>query len=205
MANAVPYEVIAGPGTIYLAPTGTAFPTSVAAPAVAWVKLGSNGDLNYDGAAGISVEMPQEVTSWKPLGSTAPRKFFRTDSGLMVKVKVVDMTLEQIKVALNGNTVTDTAAGAGTVGHRKIGLSRGVDIVNYAMLLRINLSPYGSDATWTHQYEIPIVFQTGSPTVVYKQGEPAGYELEFQAVEDAGAASADERFGVLRAVDAAAV
>lgn len=201
MPNTVPYEVIAAPGTAYLAATGTAFPLIDAAPAGAWIKIGSNGDLNYDAQTGIEVSHPQSMNKWRALGDTGSRKVFRTEEDLMIKLKVVDLTLENYKLALNANTVTDTAAGSGTAGHRKVGLSRGFTVATYAMLVRFNTSPYGSTATWNMQYEVPIVAMFGSPVLTYKNGEPVGYELEFHALVDATAAAA-ERFGVIRAMDA---
>ena len=201
MPNTVPYEVIAAPGTAYLAPVATAFPLIDAAPAGTWIKIGTNGDLNYDGQTGIEVSHPQSINKWRSLGDTGSRKVFRTEEDLMIKLKVVDVSLEQYKLAVNGNTVTDTAAGSGLAGHRKVGLSRGFTVATYAMLLRFNTSPYGATATWNMQYEIPIVAMAGSPVVLYKNGDPAGYELEFHALVDAAAAAA-ERFGVLRAMDA---
>lgn len=202
MPNTVPYEVISAPGTAYLAATGTAFPAINAAPSGSFTKLGTNGDLNYDGATGIVVSHPQSINKWRSLGDLGSRKIFPTEEDLMIKLKVVDLTLEQLKYALNNNTVTDTAAGSGTAGHRKVGLSRSFTVSTFALLLRFNTSAYGATATWNTQYEIPIVAMMGSPELMYKQGEPVGYELEFHALVDSAAASAAERFGVLRMMDA---
>jgi hypothetical protein len=45
------------------------------------------------------------------------------------------------------------------------------------------------------QYEIPVAVQIGEPEVVFVKGEPAALNLEFMALEDPDASSADERFG----------
>lgn len=202
MPNTVPYEVISAPGTAYLAATATAFPAINAAPSGSWTKLGTNGDLNYDGQTGIVVAHPQSVNKWRALGDLGTRKIFPTEEDLMVKLKVVDLTLEMLKYALNNNAVTDTAAGSGTAGHRKLGLSRSFTPATFALLLRFNTSPYGGTATWNTQYEIPIVAMISSTELGWKKGEPVGYDLEFHALVDPTAASADERFGVIRAMDA---
>lgn len=199
MSNTVPYEVIAAaPIAIYVAPVGTAFPDLDDDEGdfnVAWVKLGSNGDLNYDDGGGVAIDFPQSTTKWRALGESGSRKIFRTEEDCMVKVKVVDLTLEQLKYALNGNSVTTVAAGSGTKGYKKIGLSRGLEVATYAVLIRLLVSPYGAD--WIGQYEFPRAAQTGSPSTVYKKSEPAGLELQWDALVDPTASSEDERFGRL--------
>ncbi len=201
MPNTVPYEVIAAPFTLWIAPVGTVFPLIDVAPAVAWIKVGSSGDLNYDDATGVIVEHSQSITPWRSSGDSGSRKVFRTEEDLKVRLKLMDITLEQYALALNHNAVTDVAAGAGTAGYRKLGLSRGFTVATRALLIRGAVSPYGED-DWNSQYEIPIAAQTGNPSVVYKKGDPAGLDLEWTALVDSTAASEFERFGRLIAQDA---
>lgn len=191
--NSVPYEVIAAPYSVYVAPVATAFPAIDAAPAGPWALVGTSGNLNYDDGVGVTVEHSQEVVEWMALGDGGTRKVFRTKEGQKVKLKLVDITLEQYAHALNGNTVTENP------GERVIGLSRGFDVATYALLVRAEVSPYQADGN--SQYEIPIAAQTGSPTVLYKKGEPAGLDLEWITLVDPSAATTDERFGRLRVAD----
>jgi hypothetical protein len=201
MLNSVPYEVIAAPYTLYVAPVGTAFPEVDTDPGAAWIKVGTSGPLNYDDAAGVTIEHRQTVVSWRSAGDTGTRKRFRTEEDLAVRMKLVDVTLEQYAHALNYNAVTDVPAGVGTPGYRKIGLSRGTQIVTKALLVRADISPYGEDLK--SQYEIPLAQQSGSPTVsLSKKGEPEGLDLEWMALVDTTAASDAERFGRLVAQDA---
>lgn len=194
--NTQPYEVIAAPYTVWRAPVGTAFPDVADAPTGAWVKVGTSGDLNYDDGAGVTVQHEQNITPWRALGDAGSRKVFRTTEDLKVRLKLVDLTLEQYKNALNDNSVTDTTGSPGvTAPRRKVGLSRGFTVATMALLIRGAVSPYGED--WNSQYEIPIAAQTGNPSVVFKKGEPAGLDLEWMALVDSGAASEDERFGRL--------
>lgn len=198
--NSVPYEVIAAPFTLYVAPTGTAFPDVDETPVGDWVKVGTSGALNYDRGEGVTIEHRQSTSPWRSSGDTGVRKNFRTEEDLIVRLKLVDITLEQYALALNHNSVTDTAAGAGTPGSRKIGLSRGSDIVTKALLIRGEVSPYGE--SFNCQYEIPLAQQIGSPTVsLSRPGEPAGLNLEFMALVDTTAANEEERFGRLVAQD----
>lgn len=195
MANTVPYEVIAAPYTVWIAPVGTPFPPVDAEPSGPWTKIGSNGDLNYDDGAGVTVEHSQTIVPWRALGDAGSRKVFRTEEDMKVRLKLVDVTLEQYKYALNSNSVSTVAAGAGSPGYKKLGMSRGFDVATMAVLIRGSISPYG--ANWASQYEIPVAAQTGNPTVVYKKGEPAGLDLEWMALVDPNASSSDERFGRL--------
>lgn len=206
MANTTPYQVLAGsPIAIYRAVVGTAFPTLdvlAAAFNVAWVLLGTSGDLSYDEGGGIKVEHPHSVNVFRPLGALGPIKIFRQQEDCLVKVKVIDLTLEAYANALNSNTVTTVAAGAGTAGYRWIGLSRGPVVAQSALLIRLLASPYG--ASYIGQYEIPKASEIGSPTVEYMKATPAGLELTFQALVDPSAATADRYFGRLLFQHAAA-
>lgn len=195
--NSVPYEIVAAPFTVYVGAVGATFPLIDAAPGVAWTKLGTSGDKNYF-QEGVTVEHPQAITVFRALGHPGPRKTFRNEEDCKIRLTVADMTLEQLANALNGNTVTTVAAGVGTAGYKKIGLSRGLNIATLALLVRgPGASPYGSD--WNVQYEVPLVQVTSSPKIAYRRNEPAGYELEFTALVDPDAASDDEAFGRLLA------
>jgi hypothetical protein len=189
-----PFEIVAAPLTLWAAPVGTAFPLIGAAPAVAWVKIGTNGDRNYDDS-GIEVTHTQKTEDARPAGATGPIKAWRTEEDMMLSLTLWDMTVEQYRFAMNAVTITTVAAGVGTAGTKKIGLSRGVDVVTYALLARGLASGYGD--TFNAQYELPIVYQSGNAKPVFKKGKPAGLALEFTALEDVSAASAAERFGRL--------
>ena len=196
-----PYEIIAGPLTLWLAPVGTAFPTVTAAPAGGWTKVGTDGDRNYSDD-GVTVQHSQKTETATPAGATGPVKAWRTEEGLIITVTLWDMSLEQYALALSGAAPTTTAAGVGTPGVKKIGLSRGQTVANYALLAR-GASAYGDN--YAAQYEVPVCFQSGSPKVVRKKGTPAGIELEFTALEHGAAASEAERFGRLLMQHAAAL
>lgn len=191
--NTIPYEVLVGSGTAYIAPVGTALPAPGEALTSPWVKIGASGDLNYDESTGIEFTVTEEIKDWIPLGSNAPRKQFRTKESVSVKLSVADMTLEQITYALNGNSVSTVAAGAGTIGYKKIGLSKGQNITTYALIIRYNVSPYM--AVGVMEYRHTLVQQTGQPKFVSKKAEPMLAELVFTALVD-GAAAAGEDLGV---------
>lgn len=195
-----PYEIIAVPLELWVAPVGTTFPLIDAAPGVGWTKLGTSGRMNYF-EDGVTVSLPQTLEAWRSAGHTGPRKFFRTEEDLMISVKLADMTLENFSIAMNYNAVTDTPAG-GEAGFRKIGLSRGFTVNERALLAR-GPSPY--DEALYMQFQIWKAVSDGSPEMAFtKGGEPAGYEINFKAGIDPTKAE-DEAFGILIACDAVAI
>lgn len=188
-----PFEILAGPYTLWLAPVGTAFPIVTAAPAVAWVRVGTSGDVNYD-EDGVTVShvMKQELA--RGAGRTGPLKAWTVEEDLMISLKLMDVSIEAYSIALNKAGPTTVAAGVSIPGTKRIGLSQGADPITYALLAR-GLSPYGD--AFVAQYEVPRVFQSANQKPVFKKGKPATLELEFTALEDIAAASAAERFGRL--------
>lgn len=186
-----PYEIVGQPLSLYLAPVGTAFPLVDAAPSGSWALIGTSGKRSQD-ESGVSVAHNQSISKVRPGGALGPVKAFRSEEDLMFKLTIWDITLEQVKIALNANSLTTVAAGVGTAGYKKMGLSRGMSVTEYALLAR-GVSPYGD--AMTAQYQVPRCYMSNSPTVVFKKAVPAGVEMEFTALEDLTAATEDVRFG----------
>lgn len=188
-----PYEVLAGPLTLYLAPVGEAYPAIGAAPGDNWVKVGTSGTANY-ADDGVTVNHTQKNETARPAGTTGPIKAWRTEEDLMIGLTLWDMTLEQYATAMNGAGVATVAAGSGTPGTKTMGLTQGQEVKTYA-LLAVGYSAY--DNAMPAQYEVPRCFQSASPKPAFKKGTPAALDLEFTALEDLSAASDDQRFGRL--------
>ncbi len=194
--NSAPYEIVAQPFELWVAPVGTAFPDVEDVPASPWTKVGTSGALNYTEKKGVAISQKQTMDLWKALGSTGPRKAFRTEEEFKVALELADITAEQYALALNYNVVTTVPPASGTGGYKKIGLSRGLSVAQRALLIRgAAASPYG--ANYNAQFEVPIAVQTGSPSPSFLKGQPAGLELEWTALEDASATDETERFGRL--------
>jgi len=194
-------EIVMSGATIYLAPITTAYPDLDEVPGAGWAKLGTGGDLNM-GEEGITVTHEQTLNPKRTLGSTGPVKVTRSEENLMVSGVLIDLTAEQYAKVMNNATVTDTAAGAGTTGHRNFLLHQGNVVATVALLLRgENMSPYGE--TWAMQYQIPVVYQSENPAPVFSKGESSDLSFQFTALEDAAAPLAP--FGIVKIQDAAAV
>lgn len=196
-----PYEIVASPLTVWLAPVGTAFPAIDADPPTEWIKLGTNGDRNYDDD-GVTVSHDQTIETFTPAGSTGAVKAWRTEEELAIGFTLVDLSVAQYAKVLNDATVTDTAAGVGVAGTSEFGLSQGHEVAAFAMLAR-GKSPAGDD--FTAQYQVTRCYQAESPEPTFTKGEPAGLEVSFAALEDlTPGVSERERFGKLVVQTAAA-
>lgn len=196
MATA-PFEIIAAPFDVYVAPVGTAFPDISATPSASWFLLGSSGNKNYD-EDGVTITHEQEVEEWVPAGLTAARKAFRTTESLVIAFNVADVSAAQYAKILNGATVTDTAAGSGTGGNLNFPLLQGMSVSIFALLCRSGESAAGN--LFNSSYEVPIAYQAANPEPQYKKGTPAMLACEWRALWDSATG-----FGRYRSQDAAAL
>lgn len=196
-----PFEIIAAPFTVWVAPVGEAFTDVDETPAGNWFKIGTSGDKNIT-EDGVTISHPQTLEMFRMLGSTGPVKASRTEEDLIISLMLADLTLEQYRHALNGGTVSTVAAGAGTPGYKHVPIRRGLDITERALLIR-GPSPYGDG--WSLQYEVPRVIHSGEPELVFVKGEPAALLMEFTALEDTDAVSDNLRFGRIVAQNATAL
>lgn len=183
-----PYEIIAAPLEVWLAPVGTPFPELGVAPSDPWQLLGVSGDRNLE-QGGLTVTHQQTIEQVRTAGATGPVKAFRTEEGLVIEFTLLDVTLETYAKALNDQIVTNET------GTKALKLHRGPNVATHALLAR-GPSAYGDDLP--AQYEVPVVFQNGNPAPVFRKGNPAGLLFSFVALEDPDAATPDERFGRLR-------
>lgn len=172
-----PYEVIVAPLTVWVAPVGTAFPVTNANPPGTWFKLGTNGTKNYD-EKGVTVTHHETVNTFTPAGSTAPRKAFRVSEALTIEFELVDLTIEQYAKVLNDATVNVTVGPPAT---KDINLLQGLNVTTFALLARGN-SPINDSLP--SQYQVPVVFESAEPSVVYSKGAPAALDVQFTALED---------------------
>lgn len=175
-----PYEVLAAPYTIYVAPIATAFPAVNAAPGGAWFQLGTSGTKNYD-ESGVSVTHSQTLNPWRPAGGTAARKVFRSAEEMMIEFVLVDLTPEQYAKVLNDATVT-TQAGPPAV--KRFPLLQGLTVKTFAFIAR-GASPVNDSLT--AQYQVTSVYQAASPKPVFKKDSPAALDCQFGALDDGSA------------------
>lgn len=195
MANTVPYEIIAAPFTVWVAPVSTACPAIDDVISAPWAKVGSSGDLNYSDE-GVTVAHAQSIEKFRALGDSGSRKVFRTEEDVMVRLQLADLTLEQYRHAINSNTITTTPAAGANPGTKKLGLSRGFTVATMALLV-VGPSPYDEEGNL--YFYVPRAAQTGNPEIVMRKNTPALLALEWTALVDPNAATPDVRFGYILA------
>lgn len=175
-----PYEVLAGPFTIYIAAVGTAFTdVTVSSPSGSWTKLGTTGTDNYDDS-GVTVSLTPTYKDFTPAGSTAPTKVWRVTEAIEVSFNLVDMSMAQFAKLMNGVTQTDTSATASFGAQSSSPLLMGTGVSLFALMARA-LSPT-SDAL-ASQFQLPIVYQAGQPKIVGKLGDPMKLEAKWTALK----------------------
>lgn len=174
-----PYEIVASPLTVWVAPVGTAFPDVDAVPSGTWFKLGTSGDKNYDDD-GVTVSHEQSLEVFRGAGSTKPRKAWRTEEDIVVGFTLVDVSASQYAKILNDAAVDTEVAGPGTPGTKTVTLDQGIEVSQLALLAR-GVSPEGEE--FVAQYQIPRCYQSANPSPVYGKTGPAGLECEFRTLE----------------------
>ncbi|MEL6485647.1 MAG: hypothetical protein AAFQ13_00690 [Pseudomonadota bacterium] len=198
-----PFEIIGAPLVVYIAPTGTAFPEIATAPSGDWTLLGKRGDRSI-AEEGVTVSHSKTYSNVRTAGASGPVKAFLESEDLMLRMTLLDLSIESYANALNGNTVTTVAAGSGTAGYKSVGLSQSVGRTQEFALLARGLSP--EDETMNLQYEFPRVYESASPEPVFRKGgQGAALALSFMALEDLAAATPQERFGRYRTQHQAAL
>jgi hypothetical protein len=176
---AAPYQIVAGPATVFIAPTGTPFP-AIAAATTGWLSLG-----HTDG--GVKVKHVQTITYEPGYDDGAPIKARRTSEGLTITFVLAESTLERFSTVLDSAALTTGAA------EKSIVLAQSYIVQKWSMLVR-GPSPYMDNAFM--QYEIPVVVQGADPEVVFVKDKYSGLDCEFNALADL---SGGARFGRLRA------
>jgi hypothetical protein len=188
MANSAPYQIIAGPASVFFAPVGTGFPGLTDDPtAGGWTFVGQT-------EGGVKVKHSQTIVKLMTDQVTVPVKQIRSEEGLEITANMAELTLENYGIALNDATVVDGG------GDKAIPLYRGGSQVNtHALVVRgEHLSPYGD---LNLQYEVPIVYADGDPEVDFTKSTMTVLALTWTAVAADLTFGADREavFGVLRA------
>lgn len=176
-----PFDIIAGPADIWIAPTGEAFPDVDNTPAGNWVSLGRT-------EGGVTVTHDETIELLRVDQATGPVKAIRSEETLTIEFSLAEITLERYAAVLNDITVT-SAGGPPAI--KTIEPRLGADVSMNALLVR-GPSPY-MDAPI--QYEINQVVQTGSPSPNYVKDDKVVLETEWTVIEDPAAGTAAERFG----------
>lgn len=178
-----PFEIVAGPIQVWVAPNATAFPVINVNPAAAWILLGTNGDKNIT-EDGLTIHHSRNIEEFRALGATGVRKAFPTMEDVEIEFTLADMSLEVYDKALGapptaaGNVVTT----GGSPGYKTRALLRGFTLDNISLLIRCGMSPYGD--SFNSQWEIPMAYEIGEPELLFTKGVPVGMHFHYKTLQD---------------------
>ena len=187
-----PYQIVAGPADVFVAPVATAFPainvaSSTNSPPASWTALGKT-------QGGVTVKHSQTVEQITADQMTGPIKAVRSSEGLDVTFSLIELTLETVAYILNQQTVNVVT---GPPHDHDIPIHRGRSVARNALLIRGD-SPYGN---FFMQFEVPVAVMTDAPQWDFAENKTAMFQCTFTALEDLTQASDSNRFGTLRAQD----
>ena len=194
MANTQPYEILAGPLSVYFAPTETPFPAitdtdETITDGGTWTPIGFT-------EGGIKVAHPQTVVELRADQVTGVIKAVRSEEGLEITFDIASLTLENYALALN-----QAITGPGTsAGEKYVKLYRGgFQVETFSLLCRQgHLSPYGDKPL---SFEVPVVFEAGSPEDTHSKDNKAVLAVSLHAMVDPNRADDSESFGRVNAGD----
>lgn len=170
--TSTPFEMLASPFEVWLAPVGTAFPLETGHdPEPPWVLMGTNGNRNMT-EEGVKVSWQQTLEYQRVIDYTAPIKAYRTDEKVIAEFVLTDVSAEMASYILNKNPVSTTLANASAGGYKEIELYRGEHVTEYAMVIRARRPLYGPSLQL--QYELLKVVIDGTPVLEYVKGIAVG-------------------------------
>ena len=171
-------EIQTGPLTLWWAAVGTAMPAVNDDAATGFAKIGTSGDQNY-AENGVEVIFERTIESFRSLGSTHKICLFPTEQDISVTVSLVDMTLAQVRQAMNLNAVTTDT----TPDINILDLDFGLSLSDLALLVR-GTGNSGEFAGANLQWECNRAVEVGNHTFSYTKGSPVTLELEYDLLLD---------------------
>jgi hypothetical protein len=170
-------ELVTGPVELYWAPLETAFPSITAAPSSPWALIGTLGSRRYT-EDGVAIAWDVETEDFVSLGDIDPECVFLTGRNLTVSVTLADLSLAQLRLGLNLNTVSSTAGPPST---NELSMLIGPELTSYSLLIRGDAkSPELEGGNL--QFEFGNVIEIGSKELTFEKGAPAGVMLEWRVL-----------------------
>jgi hypothetical protein len=186
MGNNLPYPIIVGVASIYLAPVGTAFPDTDEVPGAAWFDMGCTDD------DGVTIEHIRNYKKHYKGCSTAVQKVTEESSAEEIAFNLAEITPKRYALLLGDAALTTVAAGSGTPGTEWFAIGPTDVPAQYACLIRGPSPLSDADA----QYEYARVSVSDSVSVQYSKADPSVLATKLEAFPDL---DHTERFGIYRA------
>jgi len=171
-----PFQLMNGPFAVYIADPVELPPDIDDLPTGNWALFGTSGDKDIT-EEGITINLPQAISWFRGLGSTAPRKGFRTEEDVIVEFTLADASVENFARGLN-DAVIDLSGN-----HRKIQLLQGAEVAQFSLLIYGDgKSAYGDFNSFLW---LPRCSHDGQMAPKIVKGEPVGLMYRWHALIDA--------------------
>jgi hypothetical protein len=195
-------DVLLGPGKLYRAPVATANPdeSTVAFGAAwggSWVDMG-----DFPEGSPITLTLAEEIYKVYSEQSTVAQAVSRTRREAMVKGGLLELSIANWAIALQGTAETTAAAGGGQKGYSEIPFGAQTDVTLYKWgieALRIDSANANQPVRWF--FHKGFFRMTGD--VAYAKTKESMLPFEITVIGD-DTQSAGEELGILQYVTAAA-
>lgn len=170
-------NVIAGPGTLFLAPSGTALPTLTSLP-ITWTSFDQAGYTD-DGVEFVYTPTFKDITVDEEM---APVQKILTAEKLVINLKMAETTLINLAKAIAGSTLVDHT---GSTSILKFGSASSTN----ELVLGFQGPGPGADKT-----RVIIVYRAKSVAAVsfkYQRQDKLIYSVEFEALADPSQAAGE--------------
>lgn len=168
-------NVLVGSGLLYVAPIGTALPDLTETPVtwpVGWVEVGYTED-------GVEIQHAPTFKDIEVDEEMDPVKTVLTGNKMTVAAKLAEATLENMKYAIPGSTITTVAAGVSNVGSKTLKFGSPATVPE-ALVGFQGTSPEGFERVF-------IMYrgqQVGTMASSYKKADKVLVPVEFRGLAD---------------------
>lgn len=152
-------EVLIGVGTLYIAPTGTAFPADpTVAPAAAWIDVGysSEGWTFKSDTATEDIMVAEEIDAIDVLP---------TGREVHLMGEAAQASIENLKIALGGGTITTVV---GPPAYKQF-IPPASDVLDRVALLFRGKAPTVAGAAKTRELQVPFAISVGAIELANKK------------------------------------
>lgn len=167
-----PHEIVAAPVTLFVAAVGSSFPYMDEDPTTPWIKIGTEGDKNYD-EAGVVVGHGETVADFTPAGSTMVVKRFRTAEQPQITLNLVDLSPTMYALVMNDADITEG------IGYSVFSLFRGDQVAQFAVIAK-GMSTIDNDLSL--QYEASKAFVSVDGDVTWNKGVPSKLPVKIEPI-----------------------
>jgi hypothetical protein len=173
MATPTITNVIVGEAYAYTAPASTAMPVDTVAEGASW-----GGSWVYVGATeeGVTVNHSADTNEIRIEEQSLPVRILKTTTNFRITASLSEDTVETMKLAYSGATITTTAAATGQPGKKTLALS------DTLTELALGFEATNSFGFWRRVY-IPRVLSLADVGTPYRRAaNNRVYPVEFRAI-----------------------